>query len=219
MELTVYNINGQETSRKITLESSIFDISPNDHAIYLDVKQYMANKRQGTHKTKDRSEIKATTKKLKRQKGTGSARAGDMKSPVFVGGGRVFGPDPKDYNFKLNKKLKRLARKSAFSYKAKENSIIIVEDFTFDKPETKSYVKFLKNFNVLEKKSLLVLKENDKNLYLSARNIPKAKITTVSAMNTYEILNSGRLILQESTITEIEKWLADEKKEVITNNI
>jgi len=212
MELTVYNINGQETSRKITLESSIFDISPNDHAIYLDVKQYMANKRQGTHKTKDRSEIKATTKKLKRQKGTGSARAGDMKSPVFVGGGRVFGPDPKDYNFKLNKKLKRLARKSAFSYKAKENSIIIVEDFTFDKPETKSYVKFLKNFNVLEKKSLLVLKENDKNLYLSARNIPKAKITTVSAMNTYEILNSGRLILQESTITEIEKWLADEKK-------
>ncbi len=219
MELTVFNINGQETSRKISLDSSIFGIEPNDHAIYLDVKQYMANKRQGTHKTKDRSEINATTKKLKRQKGTGGARAGDIKSPLFVGGGRVFGPDPRDYSFKLNKKLKRLARKSALSYKAVENSIVVIEDFSFDQPKTKTYTEFLKNLNISEKKSLLVLKESDKNVYLSARNIPKAGVTSVNSLNTYEILNSGTLLLQESALNEIEKWLSAGEKDEIENNI
>lgn len=219
MELTVYNINGQETSRKVKLDSSIFGVEPNDHAIYLDVKQYMANKRQGTHKSKDRSEINATTKKFKRQKGTGGARAGDMKSPVFVGGGRAFGPDPRDYNFKLNKKLKRLARKSALSYKAIEQSVIVIEDFTFDQPKTKTYIDFLKNLNISEKKSLLVLKETDKNVYLSARNIPKTNVTTVAGLNTYEILNSGKLLLQESALEEIKNWLSAGEKEEIENNI
>jgi len=218
MELKVYNIEGKETSKKINLDDSIFGITPNDHSIYLDVKQFMANKRQGTHKTKDRSEVNATTKKFKKQKGTGGARSGDMKSPVFVGGGRVFGPDPRDYNFKLNKKLKRLARKSALTYKAIENSITVIEDFGFDKPGTKQYLEFLKNLNISEKKSLLVLKQADKNVYLSARNIPKARVITVSGLNTYEILNSGNLLLLESSVAEIERLFSATIADEIENN-
>jgi large subunit ribosomal protein L4 len=205
MELVVYKIDGSKTSRKVKLEDTVFGIEPNDHAIYLDVKQHQANKRQGTHASLEKSMISGTTKKLKRQKGTGGARAGSMKSPLFVGGARVFGPQPRDYSFKLNKKLKVLARKSALSYKAKEESIIVLEDFKFEEIATKQYQNLLNNLKVNGKRSLLVLAEPDQSIVLSARNIQKTKVTTAASLNTYDILNAVNLILMEASIKEIEK--------------
>src|SRR5688572_3065223 len=189
MEVTIFNSKGEKTSKKVTLNDEIFNIQPSDHAIYLDVKQYMANQRQGTHKAKERNEVAGSTKKLKRQKGTGGARAGSLKSPVFVGGGRVFGPRPRDYSFKLNKKVKLLARKSALSYKAKENNITILEDFNFEAPKTKQYADLIASLKLSDKKTLLVLSETNKNIYLSARNLGRTKVLTASELNTYDILN------------------------------
>ena len=208
MEIEVYNISGAKTAKKIKLDDSIFAIEPNDHAIYLDVKQHMANKRQGTHKSKDRSEVSGSTKKLKRQKGTGGARSGDINSPVFVGGGRAFGPRPRDYSFKLNKKLKELARISALTYKAKDNNILVLEDFTFEEPKTKKYIDVLSNFNLLDKKTLLVLSESNKNVYLSSRNLKKVSVITSSNLNTYDILNANNLLFVESSLKEIEKMFS-----------
>ena len=205
MELEVYNISGQKTAKKAMLDDSIFGIEPNDHAIYLDIKQYMANRRQGTHATKEKGEITGSTRKLKKQKGTGTARFGSIKSPLFRGGGRVFGPQPREYGFKLNKKLKRLARKSALTYKAKESGIIILEDFTFDAPKTKNFVSLLKSFELQNKKVLMVLAQNDKNVYLASRNIQKTKIVDAASINTYDILNANNVIIAESSLKEIEK--------------
>jgi len=205
MELEVYNISGQKTAKKAMLDDSIFGIEPNDHAIYLDIKQYMANRRQGTHSTKEKGEITGSTRKLKKQKGTGTARFGSIKSPLFRSGGRVFGPQPREYGFKLNKKLKRLARKSALTYKAKESGIIILEDFTFDAPKTKNFVSLLKSFELQNKKVLIVLAQNDKNVYLASRNIQKTKIVDAASINTYDILNANNVIFAESSLKEIEK--------------
>ncbi len=205
MELSVYNIKGEDTGRKVTLDDSIFAVEPNDHAIYLDVKQYLANQRQGTHKSKERAEIVGSTKKLKRQKGTGTARAGSIKSPVFRGGGRVFGPEPRDYSFKLNKKLKRLARKSALSYKAKNEELVIVENFTFEAPKTKEFVAMSEKLNVADKKALWVLAQKNDNVLLSSRNLKKASITVASDLNTYEILNSKCLVITEDSLESIGK--------------
>ena len=207
MELAVYNTDGKATSKKVKLNEAVFAIEPNDHAIYLDVKQYLAAQRQGTHKSKERAEIARTTKKLKRQKGTGGARAGSMKSPLFRGGGRVFGPEPRDYSIRLNKKVKALARKSALSYKAKDNNIIVVEDFNFEAPKTKQYTDILSKLNVGDKKTLLVLGAGNKNIYLSSRNVPNAKVVTVSELTTYDILNAGNLLLSESSVATIENLL------------
>ncbi len=200
MELKVLNIEGKETSKKVKLDEKIFGIEPNDHAIYLDVKQYLANKRQGTHKAKERSEITGSTKKIKRQKGTGTARFGDIKNPLFRGGGRVFGPRPKDYGFKLNKKVKQLARLSALSYKARNNQIIVVEDFPFENPKTKEFTSIQKNLNVNDKKSIFILKERNNNLYLSSRNLQNSKVLTLSELNTYEIMNATALLFVESSL-------------------
>jgi len=205
MELEVYNISGQKTAKKVKLDKNVFGVEPNDHAIYLDVKQHMANQRQGTHKAKERNEITGSTRKIKRQKGTGTARFGDIKNPLFKGGGRVFGPKPRDYHFKLNKKLKRLARISALSYKAKEKGIIVLEDFTFESPRTKDFVALLNSFELGGKKVLLVLKDNDRNVYLSSRNLQKTKIVSAAAINTYDILNASSLLIAESSIEEIQK--------------
>lgn len=207
MELNVLNKKGEDTGRKVTLNDAVFGIEPNDHAIYLDVKQHLANRRQGTHKSKERSEITGSTRKLIRQKGSGGARRGDIKSPVLVGGGRVFGPRPRDYSFKLNKKVKALARKSALSYKAKENAITIVEDFNMDAPKTKDFIAFVKDLKLDGKKILMVLPENNKFVYLSARNLKSADIVTVSELNTYKVLDAGSLLLTESSIAIIEKNL------------
>jgi large subunit ribosomal protein L4 len=207
MEVNVYNIKGQETGRKIALNESIFGIEPNDHAIYLDVKQYMASQRQGTHKSKERSEISGSTRKLGRQKGGGGARRGDINSPVLVGGARVFGPKPRDYWFKLNKKVKALARKSALSYKAQENSIIVVEDFSFEAPKTKDFVEITKNLKVSDKKLLMVLPESNKNVYLSARNIERANVIIASALNTYKVLEADTLVITESSLKNIDDIL------------
>ena len=207
MELNVLNKKGEDTGRKVTLNDAVFGIEPNDHAIYLDVKQHLANKRQGTHKSKERSEITGSTRKLIRQKGSGGARRGDIKSPVLVGGGRVFGPRPRDYSFKLNKKVKALARKSALSYKAKENAITIVEDFNMDAPKTKEFITFVKDLKLDGKKILMVLPENNKFVYLSARNLKSADIVTVSELNTYKVLDAANLLLTESSIAIIEKNL------------
>ena len=204
MELSVYNIEGKDTGRKVTLDESIFGIEPNDHAIYLDVKQYMANNRQGTHKSKERSEIAGSTRKLGRQKGGGGARPGDIKSPVRVGGGRIFGPVPRDYSFKLNKKVKQLARKSALSYKVQENALVIVEDFNFEAPKTKNYLEMLKNLKSDNKKSLLVLADQNKNVYLSARNVEKADVATISELSTYRILNAKCLLLTENAVANLQ---------------
>ena len=203
MELSIYNIEGKDTGKKISLDESIFGIEPNDHAIYLDVKQYMANNRQGTHKSKQRSEVAGSTRKLGRQKGGGGARPGDIKSPVRVGGGRIFGPVPRDYNFKLNKKVKQLARKSALSYKVNENALVIVEDFTFEAPKTQNYVSMLKNLKCDDKKSLLVLPEANKNVYLSARNIQKANVMVLSDLNTYSILDAKYMVLTEKAVADL----------------
>jgi large subunit ribosomal protein L4 len=207
MELNVLNKKGEDTGRTVTLNDAVFGIEPNDHAIYLDVKQHLANRRQGTHKSKERSEITGSTRKLIRQKGSGGARRGDIKSPVLVGGGRVFGPKPRDYSFKLNKKVKALARKSALSYKAKENAITVVEDFIMDAPKTKDFVAFMKDLKLEGKKILMVLPENNKSVYLSARNLKSANIVTVSELNTYKVLDAGNLLLTESSIAIIEEKL------------
>ena len=204
MEVTVYKVSGEQTSRKIKLDDAIFGIEPNDHAIYLDVKQYMANKRQGTHSSKEKSMLTKTTKKMKKQKGTGSARAGSMKSPLFKGGARVFGPHPRDYNFKLNKKLKRLARISALSYKAKDENITVIEDFTFESHKTKNFIELLKNLKAEGRKTLLVMNSMDTNVLLSSRNLQKVKVIRASDLNTYEILDAGCLLLTESSVKEIE---------------
>ncbi len=209
MELSVYNVKGQETGRKVTLNDSIFGIEPNDHVIYLAVKQYMANNRQGTHKSKERSEISGSTKKLGRQKGGGGARRGDINSPVLVGGARVFGPQPRDYSFKLNKKVKKLARKSALAYKAKENAIIVVENFNFEAPKTSEYVDFTKNLNVSDKKNVLVLSEPNKNVSLSARNLQKSQVVLTHELNTYKILDAKCLLLTEAALAELENTLKD----------
>ncbi len=212
MELAVHKINGEKTDRKVRLKKSIFGIEPNDNAIYLDTRQYLANSRQGTSNTKERNAITGSRRKIKRQKGTGTARAGDIKNPIFRGGGRTFGPEPRDYGFKLNKKLKKIARKSALSYKAKDKEIVILEDFKFDEPKTKEYTKVLKNLKLLDKKSLLVLKENDVNIFLSVRNIKNGKITLASMLNTYDILNANSLLIPESSLKEIEKLFDERKK-------
>ncbi|MEI6695347.1 MAG: 50S ribosomal protein L4 [Bacteroidota bacterium] len=205
MELVVYNTSGNKTDKTAQLNDSVFGIEPNDHAIYLDVKQYLANQRQGTHKSKERSEISGSTKKIKKQKGTGSARAGDINSPLFIGGGRVFGPRPRDYSFKLNKKLKKLARKSALSYKAKENNILVVEDFTFETPKTQEFIGILNNLNIFDKKTLLILFESNKSVYLSSRNLGQVKVVNVTDLNTYDILNANNLMFLESSLAEFNK--------------
>lgn len=205
MELSVLNIKGEDTGRKVTLNDAIYGIEPNDHAIYLDVKQFLANKRQGTHKSKERSEVSGSTRKLIRQKGGGGARRGDINSPVLVGGGRVFGPRPRDYEFKLNKKVKSLARKSALSYKAKNSAIVVVEDFNMEAPKTKEFVTITKNLKVADKKLLMVLPEKNNFVYLSARNLQKAKVVTVSDINTYSVLDAANLVLTESSVAAFEK--------------
>lgn len=208
MQAEVLNISGKKTSKKVDLADAIYNAEPNDHCIYLDVKQHLANKRQGTHKSKERAEIARTTKKLKRQKGTGGARAGSMKSPLFIGGGRVFGPKPRDYSFKLNKKVKRLARISALTYKAKDNAITVVEDFNFDKPKTKNYIDLLKNLSLSDKKSLLVIGDDNKNIYLSARNLHNAKVIKATDLNTYDIMNANNVVLAESSVKVLETILS-----------
>lgn len=207
MELKVVDIKGKETSKKVSLNSSIFGIEPNDHAIYLDVKQYLANQRQGTHKAKERAEITGSTRKIKKQKGTGTARAGSIKSPIFRGGGRVFGPRPRNYGFKLNKKVKRLARKSALTYKAKENNIIVLEDLKFKAPKTKEFASILDNLKVNGSNVLLVTADNDKNVMLSSRNIPKTKVVTAESLNTYDILNASKVVFAVSSIDKIDNIL------------
>ena len=203
MELAVYNISGKEAGRTIKLDDSIFAIEPNDHAIYLDVKLLQANKRQGTHSAKERSQLSGSTRKVKRQKGTGTARMGDIKSPLLRGGARAFGPRPRNYSFKLNKKLRRLARISALAYKLRDNEVVVVEDFNYEKPNTKQYLSFLKSFELIESKSLLVLPAGNQNIYLSARNIKKAKITIAKDVNTYDMLNANKILVAESSINEL----------------
>jgi large subunit ribosomal protein L4 len=205
MEVKVLNKEGKATTKKVKLTAGIFAIDPNDHAIYLDVKQYLANQRQGTHQARERGEIIGSTRKIKKQKGTGTARAGSIKNPLFRGGGRVFGPRPKKYGFKLNKKLKVLARKSALSYKAKEESILILEDLSFKSPKTKEFATVLKNLKVDNAKSLFVTSEKDKNTFLSSRNLPNAKVITADMLNTYDILDSNMLIISEKAFPQIEK--------------
>ncbi len=207
MEISVLNIKGEDTGRKVTLNESIFGIEPNDHVLYLDVKQYLANQRQGTAKSKERSEHTGSTRKLGRQKGGGGARRGDINSPVLVGGGRVFGPKPRDYGFKLNKKVKSLARKSALSYKAQENAIIVVEDFNFEAPKTKDFVNFTKNIKVDNQKLLMVLPEVNKNVYLSARNLQRTEIMTACNVNSYKVLNAQVLVLTEKSLSAINETL------------
>ena len=207
MELSVLNMNGQETGKKVTLNDAVFGIEPNDHVIYLDVKQYLANQRQGTAKSKERSEHSGSTRKLGRQKGGGGARRGDINSPVLVGGGRVFGPKPRDYSFKLNKKVKILARKSALSYKAKDNEIIVVDNFDMAAPKTKDFVNITKNLKVEGKKTLVVLPEVNKNVYLSARNLQKAEIMSANNINTYKILNADVLVIAEASLEMINSVL------------
>jgi large subunit ribosomal protein L4 len=209
MEVKVLNVTGKETGAKVQLSDSIFGIEPNDHAIYLDVKQYLANQRQGTHKAKQRNEIAGSTRKLYKQKGTGGARAGSIKSPLFNGGGRVFGPQPRDYSFKLNKKLKSLARKSALSYKAKDNSILVLEDFNFDSIKTKNYIKMEADLNVTNDKTLLVIANaENNNVYLSSRNLKKTKVISVEQLNTYDVLNAGKLLLTSGALKTLEEALA-----------
>jgi large subunit ribosomal protein L4 len=209
MELAVLNIKGEDTGKKVMLNESVFSIEPNDHAIYLDVKQYLANQRQGTHKTKEKGEVTGSTRKIKRQKGTGTARAGSIKSPIFRGGGRIFGPQPRDYSFKLNKKVKQLARKSALSYKASEKNIYVLEDFTFDQPKTKDYITMMDHLKIKDKKTLLVVADNNKNLYLSSRNLAKSKVVNITELTTYDIMNSSVLLFVESSIDVLDKMFTN----------
>jgi len=208
MEVKVLNISGKETGRKVQLSDDVFGIEPNNHAVYLDVKQYLANQRQGTHKAKERAEVTGSTRKIKKQKGTGTARAGSVKNPLFKGGGTVFGPRPRSYSFKLNKNLKRLARKSAFSIKAKESNLIVVEDFNFDAPNTKNFINVLKALGLESKKSLFVLGDTNKNVYLSSRNLKTSSVITNSELSTYAILNANNLVLMESSIEGIQENLS-----------
>ncbi len=208
MEVKVVDRNGKDTGRKVTLNEGIYGAEPNDHAIYLDVKLFLANQRQGTSKAKERAEITGSTRKIKKQKGTGTARAGSIKSPLFKGGGRVFGPRPRSYSFKLNRKQKQLARISALSYKAKNESITVVEDLKFDAPKTKEYISLLANLKVDAKKSMLVLGESDKNVYLSARNLQGSRVVMASEVNTYDIMNANTLVLTESSVSKIENILS-----------
>lgn len=208
MEVKVLDINGKETGRKVQLSDSVFAIEPNNHAVYLDVKQYLANQRQGTHKAKERAEVAGSTRKIKKQKGTGTARAGNAKNPLFKGGGTVFGPRPRSYSFKLNKSLKRLARKSAFSIKAKESNIVVVENFNFETPNTQNYISFLKALGLENKKSLFVLGDSNKNVYLSSRNLKASSVVTNSELSTYAILNANNLILSEGSLEGIEENLS-----------
>jgi len=205
MEIKVLNTAGQETGRTVTLDEQIFGIEPNDHAIYLDVKQILANKRQGTHSSKERADVSGSTRKIKKQKGTGTARAGSIKSPVFRGGGRVFGPRPRSYDFKLNKKVKALARKSALTYKALEESILVIEDFAFETPKTREMVQISNNLKINDKKSLFVLPEENKNIYLSSRNLQAVSVITASELNTYQILNAKKVVVLESSVSKIEE--------------
>lgn len=207
MNVSVITYSGEDTGRKVSLSKEVFGVEPNDHAIYLDVKQFLANQRQGTHKSKERAEISGSTKKIKRQKGTGTARAGSIKSPIFRGGGRVFGPRPRNYSFKLNKKLKELARRSALTYKAQDKSIAIIEDFTLEAPKTKEYIQMLSALSLSDKKTLLVLSESNKNILLSGRNIKNTKVVTADALNTYDVLNADNLILSEGSIEKIDNLL------------
>lgn len=207
MEVSVFNIKGEDTGRKVSLNDAVFGIEPNDHAIYLDVKQYLANQRQGTHKAKGRSEVAGSTRKLGRQKGGGGARPGDIKSPVRVGGGRVFGPVPRDYSFKLNKKVKQLARKSALSYKAQNNLITVVDQIDFAAPKTKDMIALTQNLQLTDKKPLIILANGNKNVYLSARNLPKVNVVTVSELNTYAVLNAKTLVLTEEAVAAVEQIL------------
>ena len=207
MEVSVFNIKGEDTGRKVTLNDSVFGIEPNDHAIYLDVKQYLAAQRQGTAKSKERSEMSGSTRKLGRQKGGGGARRGDINSPVLVGGARVFGPRPRNYSFKLNKKVKALARRSALPYKAQENALMVVEDFNFEAPKTKSFLEIVNNLKIADKKVLMVLAGANKNVYLSARNLQRAKVAVASDINTYGVLNAGVMVLTESAVAQIESVL------------
>lgn len=208
MEVKVLDFNGKDTGRKVQLSDSVFAIEPNNHAVYLDVKQYLANQRQGTHKAKERAEVTGSTRKIKKQKGTGTARAGSVKNPLFKGGGTVFGPRPRSYSFKLNKSLKRLARKSAFSIKAKESSIVVLEDFNFEAPNTKNFINVLKALGLENKKSLFVLGESNKNVYLSSRNLKASNVVTSSELSTYAILNANNLVLLEGSLELIEENLS-----------
>ncbi len=210
MEVAVFKYNGEQTAKKVSLSDAVFGIEPNDHAIYLDVKSIMANQRQGTHKTKQRNEISGSSKKLKKQKGTGGARAGNIKNPQFKGGGRVFGPTPRDYSFKLNKKVKDLARRSALSYKAKDNSISVLEDFSFEAPRTKEYISLLSALSLKDKKTLLILPEVNKNVVLSGRNLKNAKITTADQVNTYDVMHADNVIFVESAVSKVETLLNKE---------
>ncbi|MCY7351887.1 MAG: 50S ribosomal protein L4 [Cytophagaceae bacterium] len=204
MELSVFNISGSETGKKVTLSDEVFGIAPNEHAMYLDVKQYLANQRQGTHKSKERAEVSHSTRKIKRQKGTGGARAGSIKSPLFKGGGRIFGPRPRDYSFKLNKKVKTLARQSALASKAQEGVLTVLEDFSFDAPRTKSFVSLLNAFSLSDTKILLVLAEANQNVILSGRNLKKTRIATAEQLTTYNVLNADRVLISEGAVSKIE---------------
>ena len=208
MELAVYNTLGKETGKKVVLSDAVFGVEANDHAIYLDVKQYLANQRQGTHKSKQKNEVAGSTKKLKRQKGTGGARAGSIKSPLFPGGGRVFGPVSRDYSFKLNKKLKQLARRSALTYKAQDNAITVVEDFVMEAPKTKKAIELTKNLNVAEKKVLLVVTESNLNVSLSCRNLPNVKVINAASLNTYDVMNASAVVMFEGAVNAINEMLA-----------
>jgi len=205
MKVALHNITGKETTKKVDLSKDVFGVEPNDHAIYLDVKQYLAAQRSGTHKTKERGDVKGSRRKIRKQKGSGAARVGDIKNPLFRGGGRVFGPSPRNYDFKVNKKVKRLARKSALSYMAKDQNIIVLENFSFDAPKTKSYTELLSNFDLLDNKTVLVLADSNKNIFLSSRNLKKAKVVLASELNTYDVMNANKLILMESSINVIEE--------------
>jgi large subunit ribosomal protein L4 len=207
MELSIYTIDGKESGQKITLDDTVFGIEPNDHAIYLDVKQYLANQRQGTHKTKERGEVSYSTKKIVRQKGSGGARHGSIKSPIYVGGGRAFGPKPRDYSFKLNKKVKQLARKSALAHKAKAEAITLLEAFNFEAPKTKEFISICNNLNITDKKILMVLPENNNNIYLSSRNLQRTKVVPVSELTTYDIMNATSLVLVGDTAETLNKQL------------
>ncbi len=211
MEVSVLNINGENTGRKVTLDESVFGIQPNEHVVYMDVRQYLANQRQGTHKSKERSEMSGSTRKLGRQKGGGGARRGDINSPLLVGGARVFGPKPRDYRFKLNKKVKQLARRSALSQKALENAIVVVEDFNYEAPSTKVFVEMLNKLNVSERKQLFVLPSNNKNVYLSARNLQRTKVSTASDINTYVIMDADVLVITEGSLEIINNTLTNKE--------
>ncbi|WP_394991207.1 50S ribosomal protein L4 [Emticicia sp.] len=207
MNLAVINKNGKETGRTVTLADDVFGIEPNQHVVYLDVKHYLANQRQGTHKSKQRAEVNRSTKKIVRQKGSGGARHGSTKAPIFVGGGRVFGPTPRDYDFKLNKKIKVLARKSVLSSRVKENNVSIIEDFTFDAPKTKSYLTFLGALSLTGSKTLFIISSNDDNVYLSARNIPRTKVLSADQVSTYDLINADKILISEGAVSKIESIL------------